>query len=77
MLSYLAAHNSISSRHDNGRSAGLRNDAQRKVEELSDAHCGESQKLLAQEKMQLSREFCNKAMNGHLIPLSPHCCKHH
>lgn len=77
MLSYLAAHNSIRSRHDNERSAGLRNDTQREAEELSDVHCGGSQELLSQKKMQLSREFWNKGGNGHLIYLSPHYCKCH
>lgn len=76
MLSYLAAHNSTSSRHDNGISA-LRNDAQRTVEELLHVHCGQSKELLSQKKMQLSREFCNKDVKGHLIHLSPHYCKHH
>lgn len=63
--------------HDNGRSAGLRNGTQREAGEVSDVHSGGSQELLSQKKMQLSREFWNKGVNGHLINLSPHYCKHH
>lgn len=76
-LSYLAARNSISSRHDNERGAELRNDTEGKVEELSDVHCGGSQELLSQKKIQFSREFYNKTVNRHLIHLSPYYFKYH
>lgn len=32
-------------------------------------------KRLFQRKIQHAREFCNKAVNGHLIHSSPHYCK--
>lgn len=40
MLLYIGAHNSISNRNDNGKSAGQWKDTQRKAEDLSDVHCG-------------------------------------